>query len=127
MYQYKIVNRIVQGAGITMEPQRRPKSCEMPFRVSTRVLADSAGIIMINSGMLCSIVCADTLAEYNQWLEEHSSHTEAVGRVFPVHMFIGFLMGFRRDHPILNHRENQLLDGGFNLHQGAFVNRIFRA
>jgi hypothetical protein len=59
-----------------------------------------------------------TLIAYNTWLEENSERTASSGHAYPAPIFVGFLMGFRKDHPVYDAHKNLLMVAGVNLHQG---------
>ena len=57
-----------------------------------------------------------TLVEYNKWLENALSYLEGdVGAQCMT--FMGFIMGFRRDHPLHNPTTNLFIAAGRNAHQ----------
>lgn len=56
-----------------------------------------------------SLLCLDKLIEYNKWLEDATQSAESFGRVYQIPHNYGFVMAFRKDHPLFSYKSNILL------------------
>jgi hypothetical protein len=66
---------------------------------------------------------SDTLPAINKFLEDAVSELPDERKVREVHFpgIFGFFMGFRKDQNILTYRNNILLKGAINSHQGTMM------
>ena len=77
---------------------------------------------------MCGCACAcltllwrpsATLVQYDAFLEDVVADRPDSKKVVAVNDIFGFFMGFRKDQVVADSRENILLRGGQNLHQGT--------
>jgi hypothetical protein len=57
-----------------------------------------------------------TIVEYNRWLEDALAYKNGNVTV-EVKTFMGFIMGFRKDHPLHEPETNRFIHAGRNAHQ----------